>query len=112
MHTLKLYDTLSVITSALRVTHLKFSPSQIKRGKAIVASIWILAIAAFLLPEYLPFSKVLVGIGIVLIVAHLAEIIIFNKRLKSLGNYLGVLLFGILHIQHLSLTHQREQEKL
>ncbi len=91
---------------------LKFSPTQIKRGKVIVALTWILVIAAFLLPGEIPFSTVFIGIGAFLIVAHLLEIMFFNKRLNSLSDYIGVFLFGILHIKHLSITYRNEQAKL
>lgn len=88
---------------------MKFSPSQIKSGKVIVVLTWLLVIAAFLLPGEIPFSSIFIGIGAFLIGAHLLEIMFFNKRLKSLNDYIGVFFFGALHLRQLAINHQHSQ---
>ncbi len=89
----------------------KLTPSQIQRGKAVVVVTWLLAIAAYLLPEQIPFSTIFIGMGAFLVIAHSVEILIFNNRLKSASNYIGVFFFGILHIKQLSFNHQNAQTK-
>ena len=87
---------------------LKLSVTQIKIGKLIAALFWLLALAAVLLPNNIPFSSVFIGIGIFLIVTHLCEIVIYRKKLPSINNIIGVFFFGILYMQQMAINKAAE----
>lgn len=89
----------------------KFTPSTIKRGKAVIIITWLLAVTAYFLPTHIPFSTIFIAIGAFLVIAHSVEMLIFNNRLKSVSDYIGVFIFGILHIKQLSFNHQNTQTK-
>ncbi len=86
---------------------MNFSGTQIKVGKIIVSATWLVIIAAYLLPETIPVSNLFVGLGAFLIIAHVIETIVYRTRLARLSDYLGVLLFGLLHIRQLAIQFQK-----
>lgn len=72
--------------------------------KTILAALWLLILANFLVPftgEYLPWLN---RLGIVLLVAHTIEYFVFAKQIKAKGDgtaksLLMTLLFGLAYIR-------------
>lgn len=88
---------------------MKFNQRQIKNGKILVAVAWMLALAATLFPAHIPFSNLFIGIGAFLVVTHIIEIAVFNKRLKLVNDYIGVFFYGALHLNQLAINYKKSQ---
>lgn len=72
----------------------------------IVTLVWLLIIAALTIPQYVPYNHIFIGIGAFLVIAHIIEIMVFKKRLKAFSDYVGVFLFGALHLRKLAIDYQ------
>lgn len=74
--------------------------------KNIILLVWILVIANLFLPTPEWLDQILKVIGIFLVVAHLIECVIFNKKIRrnhrpSIKGFLLVFIFGVVHLNTL-----------
>ncbi|AOE84185.1 DUF1145 domain-containing protein [Pseudomonas sp. TCU-HL1] len=80
-------------------------------GKVIALLFWLVVIANLLSPFTRPFEMLLNGAGILLILVHLLEIMLFNSLLRDRASpwmdRLQLLLFGVFHL--LSIPRHRTQ---
>ena len=71
-------------------------------GKLVALLFWLVVIVNLLSPFAKPFEMLLNGAGILLILVHLFEILLFNSLLHGRANpwrdRLQLLLFGIFHL--------------
>ncbi|MCO6055623.1 DUF1145 domain-containing protein [Pseudomonas sp. MOB-449] len=81
-------------------------------GKVIALLFWLVVIANLISPFTRPFEMLLNGAGILLILVHLLEIMLFNSLLRERASpwvdRLQLLLFGVFHL--LSIPRHRNQE--
>lgn len=71
-------------------------------GKVVALLFWLAVIANLVSPFSKPFDMLLNGAGILLILVHLFEIMLFNSLLRGRANpwrdRLQLLLFGVFHL--------------
>ncbi|MDH4872267.1 DUF1145 domain-containing protein [Pseudomonas sp. BN515] len=71
-------------------------------GKVVALLFWLVVIVNLVSPFAKPFDMLLNGAGILLILVHLFEIMLFNSLLRGRANpwldRLQLLLFGIFHL--------------
>lgn len=72
---------------------------RLKIGKVIVSIVWLFIVASVIAPSQVLFSSVFQWIGIFLVVSHSIEIVVFNKRMRGLGDYWLTMLFGSLQLK-------------
>ncbi|GLZ87863.1 hypothetical protein Pres01_39140 [Metapseudomonas resinovorans] len=81
-------------------------------GKVVALLFWLVVIANVASPFTKPFDMLLNGAGILLIVVHLFEIMLFNSLLRGRANpwldRLQLLLFGVFHL--LTIPRHRGKE--
>jgi putative membrane protein len=81
-------------------------------GKVVALLFWLVVIANVAAPFTKPFDMLLNGAGILLILVHLFEIMLFNSLLHGRANpwqdRLQLLLFGVFHL--LSIPRHRGKE--
>lgn len=81
-------------------------------GKVVALLFWLVVIANLISPFAQPFEMLLNGAGVLLILVHLFEIILFNSllhgRSNPWGDRLKLLLFGVFHL--LSIPRRRPRE--
>ena len=68
-------------------------------GKVIVSIVWLFIVASVIAPSQVLFSSVFQWIGVFLVVSHSIEIVVFNKRMRGLGDYWLTMLFGSLQLK-------------
>lgn len=69
--------------------------------KIVLIGIWVLSIIPFAAPDMAIYPDIFKIVGLVLIVAHAAELILFRKLHNSIGDCINTLLFGVLNIQYM-----------
>ena len=69
---------------------------QINIGKVFVSIVWLFIVASVIAPSQVPFPSVFQGLGLFLLVAHSIEVVVYKKRMRGPGDYLGTMLFGLL----------------
>ncbi|MBD2839381.1 DUF1145 domain-containing protein [Pseudomonas sp. JM0905a] len=71
-------------------------------GKVVALLFWLVVIINLVSPFAKPFDMLLNGAGILLVLVHLFEIMLFNSLLRGRANpwldRLQLLLFGIFHL--------------
>ncbi|WP_282339704.1 DUF1145 domain-containing protein [Pseudomonas sp. PS02288] len=71
-------------------------------GKAIVLVFWLVLLVNLLQPFAAPFALLLNLCGVVFLVAHVIEILVFRARLqgcpKPWSDRLQIMLFGVFHL--------------
>ncbi|MDH4560701.1 DUF1145 domain-containing protein [Pseudomonas sp. BN411] len=71
-------------------------------GKVVALLFWLVVVVNLVSPFAKPFDMLLNGAGILLILVHLFEIMLFNSLLRGRANpwldRLQLLLFGIFHL--------------
>ncbi|MFC5695408.1 DUF1145 domain-containing protein [Pseudomonas sp. GCM10022186] len=71
-------------------------------GKVIALLFWLVVIANLVSPFARPFEMLLNGAGVLLILVHLFEIVLFNSLLRQRArpwlDRLQLLLFGVFHL--------------
>lgn len=71
-------------------------------GKVVALLFWLVVIVNVVSPFAKPFDMLLYGAGILLVLVHLFEIMLFNSLLRSRANpwldRLQLLLFGVFHL--------------
>jgi putative membrane protein len=71
-------------------------------GKVVALLFWLVVIVNLVSPFAKPFDMLLNGAGILLILVHLFEIMLFNSLLRGRANpwldRLQLLLFGVFHL--------------
>ena len=72
---------------------------RLKIGKIIVSIVWLFIVTSVIAPSQVLFSNVFQGIGIFLVVSHISEIVVFNKRMRGPADYCLTMLFGSLQLK-------------
>ena len=67
--------------------------------KANLAVVWLAIVLAVIMPELVPFSSMLIKVGLFFVVAHIIEIAVFRHKLESAGDYMQTFFFGIVHVK-------------
>ncbi|ARN75191.1 DUF1145 domain-containing protein [Oceanicoccus sagamiensis] len=68
-------------------------------GKLVTSVMWVLIVVAVIQPAVIPFATILQWVGGILLVAHCIEIVVYRRLMRGVGDYLGVLLFGVLQLK-------------
>lgn len=81
-------------------------------GKVVALLFWLVVIANVVSPFSQPFDMLLNGAGILLILVHLFEIMLFNSLLRGRASpwmdRLQLLLFGVFHLLSIPRHHGKE----
>lgn len=81
-------------------------------GKVVALLFWLVVIANVVSPFSQPFDMLLNGAGILLILVHLFEIMLFNSLLRGRSSpwmdRLQLLLFGVFHLLSIPRHHGKE----
>jgi putative membrane protein len=72
---------------------------RLKIGKVIVSIVWLFIVASSIEPSQVPFSLVFQGLGLFLVISHMIEIVVFNKRMRGPADYCLTMLFGSLQLK-------------
>jgi putative membrane protein len=72
---------------------------RLKIGKVMVSIVWLFIVVSLIEPSQVPFSQVFLGLGLFLVVSHIIEIVVFNKRMRGPADYLLTMLFGSLQLK-------------
>ena len=74
--------------------------------KIILIAVWALIIASLVIAFPAPFGEILPKLGMFLVVAHVIEYFVFNKKIKEKNDgmtksFLMTLVFGLIYIKNL-----------
>ena len=72
---------------------------RLKIGKVIVSIVWLFIVASLIEPSQVPLPIVFQGLGILLVVSHIIEIVVFKKRIRRPADYVLTMLFGSLQLK-------------
>ncbi|BAN47324.1 DUF1145 domain-containing protein [Metapseudomonas resinovorans] len=81
-------------------------------GKVVALLFWLVVVVNLLSPFAKPFDMLLSGAGILLVLVHLFEIMLFNSRLRGRvhpwWDRLQLLVFGVFHLLSIPRRGARE----
>ena len=72
---------------------------RLKIGKVIVSIVWLFIVASSIEPSQVPFPQLFQGLGLFLVISHMIEIVVFNKRMRWPADYCLTMLFGSLQLK-------------